>query len=126
VIVNDIDDLDSKYQNYPRTAYEKKVKAKKGAAAKKTKTKRAPRKLAPSPLSSELSAILGVSELPRNQVMKKVWEHIKAQSLQDSDNKRIIKPDALLAAVLGSEEPIDMFKMTGKINKHILKPDTKE
>lgn len=125
VIVNELDELATKYPDHERTAYEKKVRAKKKGSAKtksKIKKPRKPRDLPPSPLSPELSTLLGVKELPRNQVMKKVWEHIKGKELQDESNKRIIKPDPVLAAVLGSEEPIDMFKMTGAITKHILKP----
>lgn len=140
VIVNDLDKLESKYPNHPRTAYQKKekkgkgkakatkatkekvskAKPKKEAKAKKTKEK-VTRKMPSYPLSNELIAVVGAQELTRGEVTKKVWDYIKAHNLQDEANKRLIKPDATLAKVFGSNEPIDMFKMAGLLNKHIKK-----
>jgi DNA topoisomerase-1 len=71
-------------------------------------------------LSPELSAFLGQPEASRADVTKKVWEYIKSKNLQDAQNKRLIKPDATLGKLLGSE-PIDMMKMTGVISKHFVK-----
>lgn len=134
VIVNDLDDLSTKYPDHPRTAYVKKEKKGKGKAkaapktkAKSTKTKEAsskPKKTRVMPsmrVSKELLAVVGVQELPRAEVLKKLWEYIKLHNLQDENNKRLIKPDAKLAKVFGSPEPLDMFKMPGIINKHLEK-----
>lgn len=125
VIVNDIDDLKSKYEDHPRTAYVKKVRGKKQSAAakkkaKKTKKTRKASKMPPSVLSPELAELVGSKEMPRTQVIKKVWEYIKANALQDPDNKRLIVPDEKLGAILG-KDAIDMFKMVGVISKHIKK-----
>ncbi len=128
VICNDLADLPNKYPDHPKTAYVKKqrgkaAKGKKGAAAKKKKTTKpkTPRKTAPLALTAELAAVVGSDQLPRGETIKKLWDYIKANNLQDADNKRIIKPDALLTAVFGSPEPIDMFKMTGLVSKHMSK-----
>jgi DNA topoisomerase-1 len=108
VIVNNLDDLDEKYKDHPKTAYIRKTKkgkfgSKKGAkeaASPKKKTtakgkkKAAPRKQAAHKLSKELEAIVGASELSRPEVIKKVWDYIKAHKLQDTKNKRLIVPDA--------------------------------
>jgi len=51
-------------------------------------------------------------------VTKKVWDHIKANNLQDSKDKRMINPDAKLGAVIGNDQ-ISMFKMTGAVSKHM-------
>jgi chromatin remodeling complex protein RSC6 len=48
-----------------------------------------------------------------------MWDYIKKHKLQDIKNKRLINPDAKLAKVLGSKEPIDMMKLSGAISKHI-------
>lgn len=72
--------------------------------------------------SEELAAIVGSGLLPRTEVTKKVWEYIKKHKLQDPNNKRNIVPDQKLARVLGSTAPIDMFKMTSKIAKHLKEP----
>ncbi|WP_369016857.1 SWIB/MDM2 domain-containing protein, partial [Chlamydia pneumoniae] len=39
----------------------------------------------------------------------------------DQKNKRNILPDANLAKVFGSSDPIDMFQMTKALSKHIVK-----
>ena len=124
VIVNELDQLQSKYGNdHQKTAYVKKKKAsKKTKAVKKTvknaaKKKKA-RKQQEKELSPELRAIVGESSLSRPETTKKVWEYIKKHNLQDSKNKRLICPDAKLAKVFGSKEPIDMMQLASKLNKH--------
>lgn len=127
VIVNDLDQLGEKYPNHPRTAYVKKTKGKgkgkgKTAAKKKAAPKaKKPRKVSPSPLSDEMAAFIGAKEMPRGEVTKKVWEYIRANNLQDPKDKRTILPDATLGALLGTTEPLSMFKMTGALSKHIKK-----
>jgi DNA topoisomerase-1 len=141
VIVNSLDDLESKYPNHERTAYIKKARPKKGKAAaaekatkakaKTTKTKatkekvakeKAPAKKRVMPtlkLSKELSGVLNAAEMTRGDVLKKIWDYIRAENLQDPKDKRKILPDAKLAKVFGSTEPTDMFKMPGLLSKHL-------
>lgn len=143
VIVNDLDQLATKYPDHPKTPYEKKFKkggkgaaapkAKKEAKAKATKTKtkkvaakkegttKTKKPSQPYTLSSELAAVVGTPTMPRGEVLKKVWDYIRANDLQDTKNKRVINPDALLAKVFGGNEPMDMFKMTAILNKHMSK-----
>lgn len=71
-------------------------------------------------LSSELAEIVGAKKSTRPQIVKKLWVYIKAKKLQDPKQRRIIRPDAKLAEVLGSR-PIDMLKMATALNKHIKK-----
>jgi DNA topoisomerase-1 len=69
--------------------------------------------------SDDLAEVLGSSKpISRGQAMKKVWDYIKENDLQDEDDKRIIHPDALLACVLG-KRPLTMFDMTKKISQHL-------
>lgn len=77
----------------------------------------------PVQVSEDLAEIVGQGPMARTEVTKKVWDYIKKHNLQDQNNKRIINPDQAFAKVLGSSEPIDMFKMTGKIAKHIKEPE---
>ena len=72
-------------------------------------------------LSPELAELLGQEALARTQVTKEIWAYIKSNNLQDPNNKRLIVPDKALAKVFGSSEPIDMFKMTSVLSKHIIK-----
>lgn len=63
---------------------------------------------------------MGAESLSRPEVTKKLWEYIKSNNLQDPKNKRIIKPDAKLAKVIG-KNPIDMMKLASALSKHLKK-----
>ncbi|MFA6916155.1 MAG: SWIB/MDM2 domain-containing protein [Parachlamydiales bacterium] len=73
----------------------------------------------PVQVSEALAQIVGHGPMPRTEVTKKLWDYIKKHNLQDPQNKRNIVPDAKLGKVLGSNSPIDMFKLTSAISKHI-------
>src|SRR5262249_26781652 len=105
VIVNNLEDIASKYPEHPRTPYVKKAKrfARKGAATPakaakgKTAKEKAPKekKSRATPqlqVSEDLAKVVGASEMGRGEVMKKVWDYIKANNLQDAQNKRLINP----------------------------------
>ena len=77
----------------------------------------------PVHVSEALTEVVGHGPMPRTEVTKKLWDYIKKHKLQDPNNKRMINPDQKLAKVLGSTQPIDMFKMTSKIAKHIKEPE---
>lgn len=127
VIVNDLDKLQEKYVNYPKTPYVKKSRFEKKQPGKKTSGKKTTKKEKKSvsrsqpkkTLSKELSAVLGEKELSRPEIIKKVWEYIKKHNLQDPNNKRQIIPDEKLAKVFGSKKPLNMMKLAGVLQKHI-------
>lgn len=77
----------------------------------------------PVQISPALQEIVGAGPMARTEVTKKLWDYIKKHKLQDQKNKRMINPDAKLAKVLGSTQPIDMFKMTSKLSKHLTEPE---
>ena len=97
------------------------------ASAKKTKTMdkdksaapKAPRKpgkpLTPSPA---LAAVIGSEPVARTQVIKKLWDYIKANGLQDTTNKRAINADEPLLAVFGKPQ-VTMFELAGIVGKHL-------
>ncbi|OYW43947.1 MAG: hypothetical protein B7Z33_14010 [Sphingomonadales bacterium 12-68-11] len=72
----------------------------------------------PVNVSPELEAVVGKGPLTRAEVTSKVWDHIKANKLQDEKDKRQINPDAKLGAVIGKDQ-ISMFKMTAAVSKHL-------
>lgn len=76
----------------------------------------------PVQVSDTLADVVGQGPMPRTEVTKKLWDYIKKHKLQDAKNKRMINPDNKLGKVLGSPQPIDMFKMTSKISKHLHEP----
>lgn len=77
----------------------------------------------PVHVSEALAEIVGQGPMARTEVTKKLWDYIKKHKLQDQTNKRMINPDAKLAKALGSSQPIDMFKMTSKLAKHLKEPE---
>ena len=127
VIANNLDELNEKSPDHPKTPYVKKEKKWKKGEKKSAKTAAAPKKKAAKPkkkqagysLSEELQAIVGEDSLSRPEVTKKVWEYIKKHDCQDSKNKRMIVPDAKLAKLFGSKKPIDMMKLAGILSKHL-------
>lgn len=91
--------------------------------SKDTKDKKNSAFMRPIGVSDTLAEVVGPGPMPRTEVTKKVWDYIKKHKLQDQKNKRMINPDQKLGKVLGSPAPIDMFKMTSKIAKHIKEPE---
>ena len=102
-----------------KTAAKAKAPAKK-AVAKKTAAAKSPRKAAVGNLtpSADLAAVIGTDKVARTEVVKKLWDYIKAQGLQDPTNKRAINADAKLKPVFGKDQ-ITMFELAGLIGKHL-------
>jgi len=73
----------------------------------------------PLTLSSDLAAVVGKGPMPRGQVVKKLWEYIKGNGLQDSKNRRNINADAKLKVVFGGKSVVNMFEMTKLVSKHL-------
>jgi DNA topoisomerase-3 len=98
----------------------KKVAAKKVPAAKVAKPK-VPRVAKPGSglkPSDALAAVIGAEPVARTQVIKKLWDYIKAEGLQDAANKRAINADAKLLAVFGKPQ-VTMFELAGIVGKHL-------
>jgi DNA topoisomerase III len=113
--------------------------AAKAAPAKKTAAKKAPAKKAAAPKaekvakpkaprkttaatgkqpSAALAAVIGNEPVARTEVIKKIWDYIKANGLQDATNKRAINADAKLKPVFGKDQ-ITMFELAGIVGKHL-------
>jgi upstream activation factor subunit UAF30 len=103
----------------PKKAAAKKAAPKKAAA--KVKTKRAPNPafMRPMNIGDSLAAIVGSKPMPRTEVVKKVWEYIKKNKLQDAKERRNINADAPLQKVFGGKRTVSMFEMTKLINKQL-------
>jgi DNA topoisomerase III len=99
----------------------KKAPAKKAAPARKAAVK-TPRKpgagLKPSP---QLAAVIGADPVARTEVVKKLWDYIKANGLQDATNKRAINADDKLLPVFGKPQ-VTMFELAGIVGKHLTAP----
>ncbi|HXH18779.1 MAG TPA: SWIB/MDM2 domain-containing protein [Chitinophagales bacterium] len=91
------------------------------AKTKKSASKRKPNAAFMKALtpSANLAAVVGSKPLPRTQVVKKVWEYIKKNKLQDTKNKRNINADAVLQKVFGGKKTVSMFEMAKYLNKNL-------
>jgi len=78
-----------------------------------------PALLKPMTLTADLEAVVGKGPMPRSQVVKKLWEYIKKNNLQNPKNKRNILADAKLKALFGGKAEVTMFEMIKLISKHI-------
>jgi len=102
-----------------KTAAEKAAPTK--AAARPAPKAKAPRKVSAASLkrpSAALAAVIGETPLARPQVMKALWDYIKAQGLQDVKDKRLVNADAKLLAVFDKPQA-NMFELAGLIGKHL-------
>ena len=78
-----------------------------------------PALLKPMKLTEDLEAVIGKGPMPRSQVVKKLWEYIKKNNLQNPANKRNIIADAKLKPVFGGKGEVNMFEMTKLVSKHL-------
>jgi len=114
----------------PKTA--KKVAKKASKSAPKKTAKKAPKKpagkksarkpnralmipLTPRPALAE---IIGSKAVPRTEIVKKIWEYIKKNNLQDKKNRRMINADGKLRPVFGKEQ-VSMFELAKIVNKQV-------
>lgn len=108
----------------------KKASAPKKAAAK-TATKKVPGKadngkanaglMAPLSVSDDMAKIVGKEPMPRTQIIKKIWDYIKENNLQDANNKRMINADDKLKVVFDGKDQVSMFELAKIVNNHVQK-----
>lgn len=78
-----------------------------------------PALLKPMNLTADLEAVVGKGPMARGQVVKKLWEYIKSNNLQNPSNKRNILADAKLKVLFGGKGEVTMFEMTKLVSKHL-------
>ena len=98
-----------------KPAAAKKTAAKKAAAPKAAKSPRAGT-LKPS---LALAAVIGEGPFGRGEVMKLLWDYIKANNLQDPSDKRTIRADDKLRPLFGADS-VGMFKLAGIAGGHLV------
>ncbi|KAF3483747.1 SWIB/MDM2 domain-containing protein [Arthroderma uncinatum] len=77
----------------------------------------------PMALSPALSTLLGGQvTLSRPQTVKKVWEYIRENELQDPADRRQIRCDGLMRPVF-KQDRIHMFTMTKILNQNLYDPE---
>lgn len=73
---------------------------------------------APVTPSPELAEIVGPEKLPRSDVVKKVWDYIKAKDLQNPEDRREILADETLEKIFGKKKAT-MFEMNKFLSAHL-------
>ena len=98
----------------------KKVAKKAAPKAAKKKSARKPNAAFMAPLNASpvLAEVIGSKPLPRTEIVKKIWEYIKKNKLQDNKNKRMINADTKLKPLFGKDQ-ISMFELAKVVNKHV-------
>ena len=66
-----------------------------------------------------LAAVVGNKPQPRTEITKKMWDYIKANGLQDSEDRRQINADAKLKPIFNGKSQVSMFEMTKLVNQHV-------
>ncbi len=113
-----------------KKAAPKKAAAKKGGAAKsgskKSASKKSGRKpnaafMAPLTVKPALAEVIGNKPMPRTEIVKKIWDYIRKNDLQDKKNKRMINADEKLKPVFGGKNQISMFELAKLVNEQVEK-----
>jgi chromatin remodeling complex protein RSC6 len=73
---------------------------------------------APVTPSPELAEIVGKNDLPRSEVVSKMWAYIKKNDLQDAKDRRQINADEKLAKIFGKKS-VSMFEMNKHLSAHL-------
>ena len=106
-----------------------KKKAAKKAPAKKKVAKKAPPKkksarkpnaafMAALNPSSTLAEVIGNKPMPRTEIVKKIWDYIKKNNLQDKKNRRMINADGKLKPLFAKDQ-ISMFDLAKIVSKNV-------
>ncbi len=122
--------LRNKDKTIDKTTKPKKPKKEKTEKDSKTEKKKIVSGITkPVVLSDELCNFLGKelkTEMARTEVTKELYQYIKDNKLQDTENKKIIKADKAMLNMLGVDEgyEITYFNIQNLMNKHYVKQET--
>jgi chromatin remodeling complex protein RSC6 len=98
-------------------------KAKKTAKKASKKAKKPARKvnaafMVPLAPSAALADVVGSKAIPRTEIIKKIWDYIKKNKLQDKKNRRMINADAKLKPLFGKAQ-VSMFELAKVVSKNV-------
>ncbi|PVZ97220.1 hypothetical protein BB558_006820 [Smittium angustum] len=79
----------------------------------------------PLKLSPDLAAFFSRTYMPRTEVVKGLWRHIKSSNLQDPVDKRYILTDDKLKTLFGTDR-LYMYTMNKQLNDHLIKLEPEE
>ena len=68
---------------------------------------------------AELGAVIGNEPVARPTAVKKIWDYIKKNGLQDKKDKKQINADDKLKAIFNGKKQVSMFEMTKLVSGHV-------
>lgn len=102
----------------PKKAAKKPAPKKKAAPKKKSTRKPNAAFMKALTPSSTLGAVIGSSAVPRTEAVKRIWDYIKKNNLQDKANRRMINADDKLKPLFGKDQ-VSMFDLAKILSKHL-------
>ncbi|CAF0790687.1 unnamed protein product [Rotaria sordida] len=76
-------------------------------------------------LSDQLAAVVGGHQMPRSEVVKRMWVYFKEHNLLDPINKQYVNCDETLAKLFGRRR-VRAFGMLKGLSRHMSDPDKQE
>ncbi|OVA13096.1 SWIB/MDM2 domain [Macleaya cordata] len=74
-----------------------------------------------TPVSPALRKFLGVPEVSRTDAVKKIWEYIKSNNLQNPANKREICCDEKLKSIFEGKDKVGFLEIARLLSRHFVK-----
>ncbi|KAL1211123.1 Zinc finger CCCH domain-containing protein 19 [Cardamine amara subsp. amara] len=73
------------------------------------------------PVSQPLANFIGANEISRTTAVKKIWEYIKLNNLQNPENKRQILCDGKLKTIFNGKDTVGFLEITKLLSQHFPK-----
>ncbi|CAF0895495.1 unnamed protein product [Didymodactylos carnosus] len=73
-------------------------------------------------LTDELASIVGGNQMPRSEVVKRMWAYFKQHNLMDEKNKQYVNCDEKLSKLFGRKR-VRAFGMLKDLSRHMTDPD---
>ncbi|XP_060179669.1 upstream activation factor subunit UAF30-like [Lycium barbarum] len=77
--------------------------------------------LKPVPISPALGKFVGANEISRTDAVKKVWDYIKTNNLQNPANKKEINCDDKLKTIFAGKDKVGFLEIAKLLSSHFQK-----
>ncbi|KAF3787324.1 Upstream activation factor subunit [Nymphaea thermarum] len=73
------------------------------------------------PISPAMRRFLGVQESSRTDAVKRIWQYIKENNLQNPSNKREIRCDEKLKSIFEGKDTVNFLEVARLMGRHFVK-----
>ncbi|CAN4077209.1 unnamed protein product [Withania somnifera] len=77
--------------------------------------------LKPVPISPALGKFVGASEISRTDAIKKIWDYIKTNNLQNPANRKEINCDDKLKTIFAGKDKVGFLEIAKLLSSHFQK-----